>query len=71
MIRLDEILEALPEVGLAVRRLDQWPPSDGGDAWWTCVLEDGTGCNNMHRGATPLEAVTGSLAKAGITLEDT
>jgi hypothetical protein len=65
-IRLDEVLQLLPDTGLTVRRLDQW--EDG--SCWTCVLEDGAGCDNMAQGDTALEAITLALRRAGFNVED-
>lgn len=69
-LRLDEILVLLPDVGLSVRRLDQWPIWEGSPAHWSCVLDDGAGCDNMAHGATAVEAVTASLALAGVVVDD-
>lgn len=66
MPSLEELFAALPDVGLSVRRLDQW--EDGTS--WTCVLEDGGGCSNMVCAPTALEAVVGSLRKAGVDVSD-
>lgn len=62
---LDEVLGMLPETGLTVYRLDQWPRTGA----WTCVLDDGGGCDNEVTAATPLEALLGSLNKAGFGVD--
>lgn len=64
----DEILAALPELGLLVWRLDQ-----GSDWKWHAVLEDTTAdplaypCGD---GDTAAAALIEALGKAGIRVED-
>lgn len=64
----DEILAALPELGLLVWRLDQ-----GSDWKWHVVLEDTTKHPlEMYSGDgdTAAAALIEALGKAGITVED-
>lgn len=69
-IRLDEVLELLPDTGLTVRRFDQWPSWDGGAGEWVCILETPERTFGGRHFATPLAAITAALAEAGFNLED-
>lgn len=70
-MRVDEILEALPEVGLQL-----WMLCDNGPDGWYCVLHDrgatpdwdkvdGTG-----RGPSPLDALVEACGRFGVDVKD-
>jgi len=68
-VRLDEILDALPEVGLQLISLGQHA---GADAWGAQIREKALACPNIFdgQGSTPLEAVAQALHAAGVELSD-
>lgn len=68
MIRTDELLEALPEVGLKLWMLDQT-----GEGWHAAVYDPLYPLSTRHdgEGATPAEALTNALKAAGVNVEDT
>jgi hypothetical protein len=68
-IRLDEVLEALPGVGLDLIYLGQHTGADP----WGCLVRE----SDEHRGGgfdgqgqTPLTAIMMALRKAGVNVED-
>lgn len=61
---LDELLELLPSVELSVRRLDQY------EGVWCCVLDNGGACDNAAVGNTAAEALTTSLRRAGVQIDE-
>lgn len=65
-MRLDEILEALPEVGLRLWMLDQ---TGGG---WHAAVYDAAHPLTQHEaeGTTPLEAMAGACRAAGVDVTD-
>lgn len=69
-LRVDEILEALPEVELQL-----WMLCDNGaEHGWYCVLHPRGGVpdndKDAGRGASPLEALVAACAIWGINVED-
>jgi hypothetical protein len=68
MIRTDELLEALPEVGLKLWMLDQT-----GEGWHAAVYDPLNPLTSRQEGegATPAEALTNALKAAGVNVEDT
>lgn len=72
-MRLDEILEALPDVGFSVWRLDEAVLELCKERCWHCVLEDTESLPLMHYagdGATALAAIAAALLKAGVDVTD-
>ena len=68
-MRLDEIIEALPSVGLKVWRMDQ-----GEDNSWHVVLEEREAqpyiVMSSGDGPTALEAMVAACKKAGVDVSD-
>lgn len=66
-MRLDEIIDLLPEAGLSLQYLGQHICGT-----WCCLLSDG----NLHHasidgdGNTPAECMADALGKAGFNVED-
>lgn len=72
-MRVDEILEALPEVGCQLWMLCDNGPTEG----WYCVLHAqgsvpkcGEPNNGTGRGPTPLAALVEACTQAGLNVED-
>lgn len=69
MMRTDEILAALPDIGLQL-----WMLADNGAEGWYCVLHPrGSVPDNDKepgRGAAPLEALVAACAAWGVNVED-
>lgn len=64
---VDELLGALPEVGLRLHNLFQL-----GDGWQANVrASDGDPCFEFGRGATPAQALVAALKAAGVKVEHT
>ena len=72
-MRVDEILEALPEVGLRLMNLFQsnyeLPDKTKIDGWQANVSADGT-CYQFGRGETPILALQAALKASGVDLQD-
>lgn len=72
-MRVDEILEALPEVGLRLTNLFQSRYELAGnvkiDGWQANVSADGT-CYQFGRGETPILALQAALKASGVDLQD-
>lgn len=65
-MRLDEILEALPDVGLRLRNLFQLA-----DGWQANVSSaDENTAFQFGRGATPVEAMVNCLKLSGVVVSD-
>lgn len=63
---LDELLAALPEVGLQI-----WLMCDNDTEGWYCVLNEKAHRSNQFygNGATAVEAITAALKLAGVEME--
>jgi hypothetical protein len=66
-MRLDEILEALPDVGLSLWMLDQV-----GDKWHAAVYDPKSPLASRQEAeaGTPMDAMIGALKLAGVDVSD-
>lgn len=73
-MRLDEILEALPDVGLRLWMLDQTAGgvAGGGDGWHAAVYDPlhPAGSHCEANAVTPLAAMVEALRLAGVNVGD-
>lgn len=64
-MRLDELIDALPDVGLRLNNLFQLD-----DGRWQANVRESDTCAPFGRGATPVEALTAAIGVLGIKIED-
>lgn len=72
-LTVDELLEALPEVGLRLWMLDQSVGgiTGGGDGWHASLYDPAHPLTRFEAdGATPVAALAESLRLAGVNVED-
>lgn len=71
-MRVDEILDALPGVGLRLSLMQEKAGAPEA-RWYACVAEEKFGPDSIRWdgwGPTPLEALTMALRRAGVDVSD-